>query len=90
MPDPETSRPYLTQVLESFPGHEALVRRLASENEGFRGLCEDLALARTTLDRLSALADTERNAAILSDYRSVVADLENDIAAALRRADAVE
>ncbi len=90
MPDPEASRIDLTQVLERFPTRAALIKRLSSENEAFRGICEDFALARSTLARLSTLAEPERNATVIADYESVVADLERDITAALQRADAAE
>ena len=90
MPDQKALRLDLTHVLERFPDRVALVRRLASENEVFRSICEDFELARSTLVKLSTLPESDRNPAVLSDYESVVADLEKDIAAALRSADQVE
>lgn len=90
MPDLEASRLDLTHVLERFPERVALIERLASENDSFRGLCEDFALAISTLGRLSKLAEPERNATIIADYESVVAELERDIATALQHADAAE
>jgi hypothetical protein len=89
MPDSEPSLD-LTQVLERFPGRAALVAHLASHNETFRSLCEDFALARSTLTRLSALAEADRNASVISDYESVLAELENDITKAIEHATAVD
>ena len=88
MPEPEASRLDLTQVLERFPDRAALIGRLLGESDAFRGLCEDFALARSTLARLLSVAEHERNVPVISDYESVVAELESDIATALRRADA--
>jgi hypothetical protein len=86
MTDPKGSRLDLKQVLVLFPEQAPLVKRLAMESEAFRSICEDYALASSTLARLSAAGDAERNATVLSDYLLLVADLERDIAAALRSA----
>lgn len=88
MPDHEASRLDLTEVLERFPERAALIRRLAGENEAFLGLCEDFVLARSTLARLLSVAEVERKVTVISDYESLVVELEGDIATALRDADA--
>lgn len=90
MPDPEALPLDLTEVLVRFPERAALVLRLAGEDDVFRGICEDFALACITLVRLTALADTDRNPAVVADYELLIADLETDIAEAFRRADARE
>lgn len=90
MPDPEVLPPDLTAVIERFPERAALVRRLATEDETFRGICEDFALACSTMVRLSALSDADRNPAVVADYELLIADLEKDIADAIQQADARE
>ncbi len=75
----------IAQVLERFPRDAALVARLLVENDGFRAVCEDYALARSTLVRLEQPKET-REPPEVADYRSLVAELEKEIAEALRNA----
>lgn len=85
MSEPEATRLDLTPVLDRFPDDAKLVRRLSVESEAFRGMCEDYALARTTLAQLEALAQEGEHPRI-SDYRTLVEDLEKEIVNALRDA----
>lgn len=87
MPDSEDPHHDLTQVLRRFTDRAAQVRRLANESEAFRDVCEDFALASTTLARLSAGEDRERHSALISDYTLVLAELTREIEAALESAD---
>ena len=48
--------------------------------------CEDYALARETLTRFEALPEAEKKPAEVADYVSVIAALEDEIAADLRNA----
>ncbi|MCI0430701.1 MAG: hypothetical protein L0210_09200 [Rhodospirillales bacterium] len=75
----------IAQVLERFPRNAALVARLLVENETFRSVCEDYALARATLEQLEELKQVKQGAEV-ADYRSLVAELEKEIAEALRNA----
>jgi hypothetical protein len=86
MSGPETSRLDLTHVLEHFPHSAALVRRLVVVDDTFWSICEDYALARATLVKLEKLEQAEQNVTKLADYRALVADLEREIAEALRNA----
>lgn len=56
------------------------------ESDASRDLCGDVALASEMLERLSAREHAERDAALVSGYNSVVADLEREIAEAMEAA----
>ncbi len=73
------------QVLKRFPGDAAIVTRLLAESDSFRTACEDLFLAKATLGELEAL-QPGREAARIAEYRGIVAELENEIAKAVRDA----
>lgn len=75
----------IAQVLKRFPGDAALIARLLVENETFRAVCEDYALARSTLANLEQPKEA-REPPEVADYRSLVAELEKEIAEALRNA----
>lgn len=82
----ETSPVDLTHVLARFPDQEALIRRLAGEDPSFRGTCDDYALARTTLSMFEREVPSKRLTAEVLDYRTIVADLEKEIAQILQNA----
>lgn len=69
----------LTLVVSRFPEKAALVRRLALRDEGFRGLCEDYALAKQSLAGFEARKDAAVRPEI-ADYRTVIGELEDEIA----------
>ena len=71
------------QLVERFPQDAALVARLLAEDEGFRNLCEDFVLAKTTLFQLETL-QRERELTKIAEYRQIVAELENEIVEVLR------
>ena len=77
-----TRRPDLAQVLALFPERSLHIRELFLRDESFRGLCEDYALARETLVRFEALPDADRRPEV-PDYRSVISELEKEIAVML-------
>jgi hypothetical protein len=86
MSDPEGSRLDLSQVFERFPEDVARIRRLVLADDSFAGICEDYALARTTLARLEQPGEAEGHGEEVADYRTLVADLEREVAEALRHA----
>ena len=73
----------LAHVLGRFPEDALLIRRLVLADPAFRSACEDYALARETLTRFEALPEKPTEVA---DYVSVIAALEDEIAADLRNA----
>jgi hypothetical protein len=73
----------IAQVLERFPRDAAHISRLVVEKEAFRHLCEDYILARFALARLERLQET-REPSEVTEYRTLVSELEKEIAEALR------
>ena len=78
----QINRQGLKQVLSLFPEQSLAVRELFLRDEGFRGLCEDYALACDTLVRFEVLPDADQRPEI-PDYRSVISELEKEIATVL-------
>nr|WP_294551169.1 hypothetical protein [uncultured Rhodopila sp.] len=76
----------LAHVIARFPENAPLIRRLVLADQAFRSVCEDYALARETLTRFEALPEAEKKPAEVADYVSVIAALEDEIAADLRNA----
>ncbi len=76
----------LSLVLERFPERALVIREVFLRDESFRSVCEDYALACDCLARFQALSDAQRRTEI-SDYRSLIAELETEIAALLRVGD---
>ncbi len=72
----------LSLVLERFPERALVIREVFLREESFRSACEDYALACECLARFEALSDTDGGTEI-SYYRSVIAELESEIAALL-------
>jgi hypothetical protein len=86
MTDIPAARLNLAPVLARFPANALLIRQLVLADQGFRSVCEDYALARETLTRFEALPDAEKKPAEVADYVSVIAALEDEIAADIRNA----
>jgi hypothetical protein len=80
----------LAYVLARFPEHALRIRQLVLADQAFRSVCEDYALARETLARFEALPEAEKKPAEVADYVSVIAALEDEIAADLRGAERFE
>ena len=70
----------LALVLERFPEKAVVVRRLVLRDAGFRGICEDYALAREGLATFEARPDAAMRPEV-ADYQTVIAELEHEIAA---------
>ncbi len=75
----------LAQAAARFPAAAARLRRLALADPGFRELCEEYGLARQSLARFEALPDAAERPEV-TDYRSVIAELEGEIDRFLREA----
>jgi len=75
----------LAQAAARFPAAAARLRRLALADPGFRELCEEYGLARQSLARFEALPDAAARPEV-TDYRSVIAELEGEIDRSLREA----
>jgi len=69
----------LSAVLQRFPEEAGLIRRLVLENPTFRELCDDYALARTTLETLNVTSAGEKQAEKIADYVSFVSELEEEL-----------
>jgi hypothetical protein len=85
MPGPADSPVDTSQLLDRFPEDAALLIRLLGEDEVFRSVCENYTLARVTLARLKGTHRT-REPPELAEYRRLAAELEREIAGALRNA----
>ncbi len=72
----------LGPVLRRFAPRAGMIRELALRDRGFRDLCEDLALALNTLATFESRGRPSRNAEIV-EYRSIVRELEGEVAARL-------
>jgi hypothetical protein len=59
------------------------MERLLVENDTFRTLCEDLALARAMLVKLESF-QSKRETAKIAEYHQLAAELENEISEVLR------
>ncbi|MGK9236787.1 hypothetical protein KXS07_33520 [Inquilinus limosus] len=74
----------MKKAIERFPELAHLIGSLAEQSEPFRSLCEDHQLAVETLDTLIARRPVDDK--VVREYRTLVEELEADIAAALKRA----
>ena len=72
----EARHALLAPVVERFPNQQADIYRLVLRDEGFRALCEEYDLARKSYGRLQV---TPERAAEVVEYRSVIAELEEEI-----------
>ena len=75
----------LLQLLERYPGDSALVESLFMENGTFRTVCEDLALAKRTLQKLETFRK-QGELTKIAEYRELVSELENEVADVLEHA----
>ena len=84
-PGPTSRRRGWLRRRRAFRGRPPELRRLALADPGFRELCEDYGLARESLARFEALPDAAERPEV-TDYRSVIAELESEIDRFLRGA----
>jgi hypothetical protein len=73
----------MKKAVERFPDQADLIGRLVEQSETFRSLCEDHQLAVETLDTLTARRPMDDK--IVHEYRTLIEDLEVDIATALNK-----
>ena len=85
MAQADSAQTGLAQVAARFPTAAARLRRLALADPRFRELCEEYGLARESLARFEARPDAAERPEI-TDYRSVIAELEGEIDRFLREA----
>lgn len=78
------ARPGLAPVIKRFPQHGLAIREAFLEDESFRSVCEDYALACETLARFEARPDADRRPEI-PDFQAVIAELEGEITRLLSR-----
>lgn len=69
----------LVQLLERFPSDAVLLASLFMENAVFRAVCEDLALAKSTLRELEVFQQGGQRPEI-AEYRQLISELEGEIA----------
>lgn len=69
----------LARVIARFPAAAATLRTLADTDAGFREICEEYALAQQSLAGFEARTDAAERPEI-ADYRTVIAELEVEIA----------
>jgi len=72
-------------LLKLFPGDALLISRLLVQDDAFRNVCEDLLLAKRTLDRLESFQQ-EPQPAQVREYRQLVVELNNEVAKVLEHA----
>ncbi|KQV83345.1 hypothetical protein [Rhizobium sp. Root1220] len=75
----------LTSALAIFPAQSRQIEDLFESDEGFRGICEDLADAQTALRQIARLPDEIRDSRRL-EYKELVEGLAAEIEEALSRA----
>jgi hypothetical protein len=73
----------MKRAIERFPEMAQLIGRLVAQSETFYSLCEDHQLAVETLEGLRTCRPTNEKA--ISEYDTLVKELEADIATALQR-----
>ena len=85
MRDEDIAEAGLAHAVARFPEAAAALQKLALTNPEFREICEEYALARRSLAGFEARLDAAQRPEI-GDYRTVIAELENEIDRYLREA----
>jgi hypothetical protein len=75
----------LARAVARFPEAAAALRRLALTDPEFREICEEYALAEQSLAAFEARPDAAERPEI-GEYRTVIAELENEIDRFLKEA----
>ena len=86
MSDAADSRLALARLLARFPDQSARLRRRFLRDAAFRAICHDYALAVVALERFEARSDGDQRPEV-TDYRTVIAELEIEIREALQDSD---
>ena len=86
MADADMARTGLAQAVARFPQAAARLRGMALVDPAFREVCEEYALARASLAGFEARLDAAERPEV-GDYRTVIAELEGEIAWMLKEAE---
>lgn len=78
MADADIAHAGLARAIARFPGAAATLRRLVLTDPLFREICEEYALAQQSLASFEARPDAAERPEI-GDYRTVIAELEDEI-----------
>ena len=78
MADADIAQTGLARAVARFPEAAATLRRLALTDPGFREICEEYVLAERSLAGFEARLDAAERPEI-SEYRTVIAELETEI-----------
>lgn len=78
MADADIAQTGLARAIARFPGAAATLRRLLLTDPPFREICEEYALAQQSLALFEARPDAAERPEI-GDYRTVIAELEDEI-----------
>ena len=71
-------------VIDRFPEHAPLIKRLFLKDRVFRSVCEDFSVAMVTLERFKNLPDADYRTEI-PEYKRVIRELEVEILSCLRK-----
>jgi len=82
MTNEEAVKFHLGQIFKKFPNDSAVAASLYYSRESFRSLCEDYSLALITL---SSMEKSSAKSARISEYQSIISDLEAEIRIYLAR-----
>ena len=85
MADTDITQMGLARAVARFPEAATMLRRLALTDPAFREICEEYALAERSLAGFEARPDAAERPEI-DDYRTVIAELENEIDRFLKEA----
>lgn len=85
MADAEIVQTGLAQAVARFPQARAALCRLALTDPEFREICEEYALALTSLASFEARPDADDRPEV-GDYRTVITEIETEIDRYLREA----
>lgn len=85
MADAEITQTGLARAAARFPEAETKFRALALADPSFREICEEYALAQESLERIEAWPDAAERPEV-GEYRTLIAELEGEIARFLERA----
>jgi hypothetical protein len=72
----------LAEVARCFPRHRSVIETLARASSEFRSLCDDYAVAATTLRLLEASREPGTQERV-AEYRELVAELAREISSSL-------
>ena len=84
MEDTGQTRRVIQRLVARFPDKAQEIRRAAVGDHNFRDVCEDLAIALSTLARFEARPDAV-NCLEIPEYKALILELEDEISVCLDR-----